>query len=121
RLAYERFVKGYTEKQWGVPARTLSPNLATRVSVRADDDPRLFARHRYQALPTDGYQSMMARLTAGLPVHRQFDYLANRSRVRARKLLIYTGPIDAFFNCEHGRLRYRGQRRRHHFLSGLAH
>jgi UDP-galactopyranose mutase len=120
RLAYELFVKGYTEKQWGVPARTLSPDLAARVSVLEQEDPRLFPKHRYQALPTEGYGAMMTNLTAGLPVHCELDYLRNRTRVRARRLLIYTGPIDAFFDYAHGPLCYRGQRRRHQFLPGLT-
>jgi UDP-galactopyranose mutase len=52
-LIYEKFVKGYSEKQWGVPAVGLSASLARRFDVRADDEPRLF-RHKWQGLPIKG-------------------------------------------------------------------
>ena len=67
RLIYEKFVKGYTEKQWGVPASALSPGLAGRFDVRLDDDPRL-KRHKHQGLPLCGYAGLMRNMLAGVPV-----------------------------------------------------
>lgn len=119
RDVYELYVRGYTEKQWGVPAHTLSAELATRVRVAESGDRRLLP-HRYQGLPTAGYAAMMARMIAGIPVVLDCDYFAIRSQVRARKLLIYTGPIDTFFDYAAGRLLYRGQRRRHQFVPGAT-
>ena len=110
RLVYEKFVKGYSEKQWGVPARTLSASLAKRFDVREDDEPRLM-RHKYQGIPVGGYAQFMRNMLAGIPVVLDCDWLKDREAYRARKLLVFTGPIDEFFGFELGRLKYRGQQR----------
>jgi UDP-galactopyranose mutase len=112
---YQKFVKGYTEKQWGVPAYQLSATLAGRFDVREDDEPRL-KRHKHQGIPEEGYAVFMCNLLAGIPVLLNYDYLRNRDRIRARKLLVYTGPIDEFFGFRFGKLKYRGQRRIHEYL-----
>lgn len=116
RVVYEKFVKGYTEKQWGVPARCLDASLASRFEVRWDDDPR-FKRSRYQGLPVDGYASFMRRLLEGIRVILNCDYLEHRRTLSARRLLVYTGPIDAWFGHDLGRLAYRGQQREHEYLA----
>ena len=115
---YEKFVKGYTEKQWGVPAHTLSTNLARRFDVRADDEPRL-VRHRFQGLPKDGYAGLMSNLLAGIRVVLNCDYLRHKEEFSAREGIIFTGPIDEFFGCDLGRLKYRGQKRDQEFLPGI--
>lgn len=115
RLVYEKFVKGYTEKQWGVPAHTLSARLAKRFDVRADDEPRL-VRHQYQGIPVEGYASMMTNILEGIPLLLNFDYLMRRKDITFRRLLLFTGPIDEFFNCDLGRLAYRGQQREQIYL-----
>jgi UDP-galactopyranose mutase len=111
RVVYENFVKGYSEKQWGVPAVKLSAKLCKRFDVRADDDPRLTPHHKYQGIPTEGYSKMMERMLTGVPVMLGFDFLKDRDAFKARKQLIFTGPIDEFFNFELGKLAYRGQKR----------
>src|SRR5205823_4658282 len=58
RQVYEKFVKEYNEKQWGVPADTLSASLCKRFDVRLDDDPRLTPHAKYQGLPESGYADM---------------------------------------------------------------
>ena len=113
RLIYENFVKGYTEKQWGVPARSLSAALCQRFDVRQDDNPYLHPRHKYQGIPTEGYSRMIERVLEGIPVVTSFDYLNDRPLFKPRKLLVFTGPIDEYFGFELGRLAYRGQRRTH--------
>ena len=118
RPIYEKFVKGYTEKQWGVPARSLSPDLAKRFDVRADDEPRLM-RHKYQGLPAMGYADWMARMFEGIPVMLNLDYLKNSSRFTARRLIVFTGPIDEFFGFRLGKLQYRGQVREHRYLKDV--
>jgi UDP-galactopyranose mutase len=118
RLIYEKFVRGYTEKQWGVPAHDLSPHLAGRFEVHADDEPRL-KRHAFQGLPVAGYAAFMHQMLAGLPVRLETDFAQVRSEVRYRRALIYTGPIDEFFDCDLGRLKYRGQQRVHTYLPGV--
>jgi UDP-galactopyranose mutase len=115
RLIYEKFVKGYTEKQWGVPAKALSADLAKRFDVREDDEPRLM-RHKFQGIPQDGYAGLMRRMLDGIPVILNCDYLKHRNEFRAQKLTIFTGPIDEYFGFDLGRLKYRGQRREHEYL-----
>ena len=114
RVVYEKFVKGYTEKQWGVPAHTLPASLARRFDVHMDDDPRL-ARHKYQGIPENGYAELMAHMLMGIPVQLNCDYLTQRSELSASKLTIFTGPIDEYFNFDLGRLKYRSQVRVHEF------
>jgi UDP-galactopyranose mutase len=117
-LVYEKFVKGYTEKQWGVPAHTLSADLARRFDVRGDDEPRL-VRHAHQGIPVEGYAALMARMLAGIPVIQKCDYLRERSALPRPRLLVFTGPIDEFFGFNLGRLTYRGQQRSHRYLSDV--
>jgi UDP-galactopyranose mutase len=112
RQVYEKFVKGYSEKQWGAPATALSAELAKRFDVREDDEPRL-SRHRYQGIPAPGYAALMQNMLAGIPVVLDCDYLQHRGAFPFRRKLIFTGPIDEFFGFDLGRLRYRGQRREH--------
>jgi UDP-galactopyranose mutase len=113
-VVYRKFVKGYTEKQWGVPAQTLSADLARRFDVREDDDPRLM-RHQYQGIPRRGYAAWMAAMLDGIPVELGVDFLHQRTQWTARRCLIFTGPIDEYFGFDLGRLAYRGQRRTHQF------
>ena len=116
---YVRFVKGYTEKQWGVPATALDAQLAERLRVGVDDDPRLVT-HRHQALPVAGYAACFERLLAGVPLLLNTDYLAERTHFAARRLLIYSGPIDEYFGWELGKLEYRGQVRSHYYYPDQA-
>src|SRR5450432_1320415 len=115
RQVYEKFVRGYTEKQWGTPAQNLSPGLASRFEVRHDNEAR-FSRHRFQGLPRDGYSEFTRRLLEGVPTVLNCDFLAARECFAARKMLIFTGAIDEFFAHDLERLEYRAQRREHSFL-----
>lgn len=116
---YRSFVKGYTEKQWGVSAASLAAELAGRFDVRDDDDGRL-KRHRHQGIPVGGYAGLMAKMLEGVSVRLDCDYLRERDSFTARRLLVFTGPIDELFNFELGRLQYRGQRREHVYLEDVT-
>jgi len=116
---YRAFVKGYTEKQWGVAADALSAELAGRFDVRDDDDLRL-KRHRHQGIPVGGYARLMEAMLDGLSVELGRDFLEERSSFRWRRGLVFTGPIDEYFGFSLGRLAYRGQEREHTYLSGVA-
>ncbi|MBN1567775.1 MAG: NAD(P)-binding protein [Acidobacteria bacterium] len=118
RLVYEKLVKPYTEKQWGVQADTLVPELALRFDVRMDNDPRLM-RSSCQGLPSGGYTHFMESLLLGIDVRLQFDFLKHRNDIKAERLLVFTGPIDAFFNYRLGRLKYRSQKRALQFLADV--
>jgi UDP-galactopyranose mutase len=115
RVVYEKFVKGYSEKQWGLSARHLSAALARRFDVRKDDDPH-FSRHRHQGLPMEGYAAFMRRMLDGIPVILNCDFLGERDAFRHAKCLIYTGPIDELFGWRLGRLQYRGQSREDEYV-----
>jgi UDP-galactopyranose mutase len=115
RLVYEKFVRGYNEKQWGVPPRELSAGLVRRFDVREDDEPRLM-RHKYQGIPENGYADFMKQILAGIPVQLNCDYLKHRDEFKPVGPIIFTGPIDEFFGFDLGRLKYRGQRRTHEYL-----
>jgi UDP-galactopyranose mutase len=115
RLVYEKFVKGYTEKQWGVPACSLSAGLAKRFDVRHDDEPRL-VRHKHQGIPQNGYWELMRNMLLGIPVILNVDYLKRRAEFVGPRFVVFTGPIDEFFGFDLGRLKYRGQMRTHEYL-----
>jgi UDP-galactopyranose mutase len=114
RLIYEKFVRDYSRKQWGVDPRGLAPGLARRFDVRDDNETRL-SRHRYQGIPRHGYAHFMQRLLDGIPLVLDCDYLRHRGAFEHRHRLIFTGPIDEFFGFDLGRLKYRGQRREHEY------
>jgi UDP-galactopyranose mutase len=118
KLIYEKFVKGYTEKQWGIEAKKLDAGLAKRFDVREDDEPKLM-RHKYQGIPVNGYSEFMKNLIKGIPLILNLDYLQNRDMFDVKKLLIFSGPIDEFYNFEYGKLKYRGQRRVHSYLDNM--
>lgn len=118
RLVYEKFVKGYSEKQWGVPPRQLAAGLVKRFDVREDDEPRLM-RHRHQGVPEGGYAELMRNMLAGIPVMLNCDYLRHRAEFKAARTVVFTGPIDEYFGFDLGRLKYRGQRREHEYLADV--
>lgn len=116
RLIYEKFIKEYNEKQWGIPARCLSADLCKRFDVRMDDEPRLTPHALHQGIPEHGYAEWMRKMVAGIPVILNCDYLQHRDSIKARRKLIFTGPIDEFFGFDAGKLKYRGQIRAHRYL-----
>jgi UDP-galactopyranose mutase len=118
-LIYEKFIKGYNIKQWGVDPKTLSATLVKRFDVREDDDPRLMPHHKYQGIPVKGYASMMENMLSGIPLMLECDYLKRKSEFEYRKMLIYTGPIDEYFQYEFGKLKYRGQKRVHEWIDNM--
>jgi UDP-galactopyranose mutase len=118
RMVYEKFVKGYNEKQWGVPAIQLSAGLARRFDVREDDEPRLM-RHKHQGIPENGYSDFMRRMIEDIPLKLNCDYLKHRGEFKAAKMTIFTGPVDEFFGGDLGKLKYRGQRCQHEYLADV--
>jgi len=108
---YRSFVKGYTEKQWGVPAG--------RFDVRDDDDVRL-KRQRHQGIPVGGYARLMRAMLDGIPLRLGLDYLEEPESFQGRRVLVFTGPIDEYFGFSLGRLHYRGQEREHTWLPRVA-
>lgn len=107
RELYEKFFKGYTRKQWGLDPSELDATVTARIPVRANRDPRYFT-DTYQAMPLHGYTRMFERMLA----HPNIKVLLNTDFREVEGLipyddLIYTGPIDEFFDFRYGRLPYR--------------
>lgn len=110
RELYELFFQGYTRKQWGLDPSQLDASVTARVPTRTNDDDRYFT-DRYQAMPRDGYTAMFGRMLGhpNIEVRTSTDYHAVREDLDHRTL-VFTGPIDAYFDHRFGRLPYRSLR-----------
>ena len=110
RDIFEKLIKGYTEKQWGRDCKDLPAFIINRLPVRLTFDNNYF-NALYQGIPVDGYTKMAARMLEGVEVHLNEDYLLNKKAWDAQtEKIVYTGPVDAFFNYELGYLEYRSVR-----------
>lgn len=107
---YEKLVKGYTEKQWGRPCTALPAFIIKRLPVRFTFDNNYF-NALYQGIPNEGYTALVTNLLDGIEVRLNTDYLADRAALDAlAKKVVYTGPIDAYFDYKLGALQYRSVR-----------
>lgn len=110
RTVYEKLVKGYTEKQWGRDCRDLPSFIIRRLPVRFTYDNNYF-NDRYQGIPEEGYTRMVERMLEGAEVRLGEDFLQNRATwVSMADTVIYTGPIDEYFDRALGKLEYRSLR-----------
>ena len=107
RELYEKFYRGYTRKQWGLDPSELDASVTARIPIRTNRDGRYFT-DIYQAMPLHGYTRMFARMLdhPNIKIMLNTDYREVSSIIPYRRL-IYTGPIDAFFNYAYGKLPYR--------------
>ncbi len=112
----EKFFRGYTRKQWGLDLSELSAGVAARIPTRISDDDRYFA-DAFNFMPADGFTRMFERITdhPNITVALGTDYFDIRD-VPAWGHVIYTGPIDAFFDYRFGALPYRSLRFEHEHL-----
>jgi len=107
RELYEKFFRGYTRKQWGLDPSELDASVTARVPTRTNRDDRYFT-DTYQAMPRHGYTRLFERLLAhpNIAVMLNTDFHAIDGVIPYRTL-IYSGPIDAFFDYRYGKLPYR--------------
>lgn len=107
---FDKFFKHYTKKQWNHYPRELSTSVCGRIPVRTNDDCRYFT-DKYQFMPKNGYTKMFEKMLKhkNIEVVLNTDYKKALSDVNFNKM-IYTGPIDYFFDFEFGRLPYRSIR-----------
>jgi UDP-galactopyranose mutase len=107
---YEMFFKNYTRKQWQRDAKDLDPTVCGRIPIRTNRDDR-YLSEKFQALPKDGYTAMFRRMLAHplIEMRLNTDYREARRQVAFRHL-IFTGPIDEYFDYRFGRLPYRSLR-----------
>ncbi len=107
---YEKLIKGYTQKQWGRPCTELPAFIIKRLPVRLTFDNNYF-NALYQGIPVGGYTKMVENMLKGIEVQLNVDYLADKAQWDgAAEKVIYTGPIDAYFDYCLGNLEYRSVR-----------
>ncbi|MGX9147956.1 UDP-galactopyranose mutase [Mesorhizobium sp. 128a] len=113
RELYEKFFRGYTRKQWGVDPSQLSKSVTARVPTRTNRDDRYFG-DSFQQMPAGGYTRMFQRMVdhPNIKIMLQTDYRDVRDSIPFRRM-IYTGPIDEYFDWRLGALPYRSLRFHH--------
>jgi UDP-galactopyranose mutase len=113
RELYEKFFRGYTRKQWGLDPSELDASVTARVPTRTNRDDRYFT-DSYQAMPLHGYTRMFERMLdhPNIKIMLNTDYREIAGIIPYGEM-IYTGPIDAFFDCRYGKLPYRSLEFKH--------
>jgi UDP-galactopyranose mutase len=107
RDIYETLIKGYTEKQWGRDCADLPAFIIRRLPVRLTYDNNYFS-DRYQGVPIGGYTKLIEKMLEKSEVQLGVDFLSDKDRFKSiAKKVIYTGPIDEYFDNQLGRLEYR--------------
>jgi UDP-galactopyranose mutase len=121
RALYEKFFRSYTKKQWGVEPSQLDKAVTARVPTRTSTDDRYFG-DKYQFMPAAGYTRMFERILdhPNIEVMLETDYRRAKNSARFRQV-IFTGPIDEFFNYRYGRLPYRSLSFKHVTLNKIWH
>jgi UDP-galactopyranose mutase len=110
RDIYEKLIKGYTEKQWGRDCKDLPAFIIKRLPVRLTFDNNYF-NALYQGIPIGGYTKMIENMLEGIEVRLNTDYLKDRDALnKLADTVVYTGPIDAYFDYSLGTLEYRSVR-----------
>jgi len=110
---YEKFFKGYTNKQWGLDPSELDATVTSRVPTRSNRDDRYFT-DTFQAMPKHGYTRMFERMLdhPNIKVMLNTDYQELKNEIKYKEL-VYTGPVDAFFDYCYGKLPYRSLEFKH--------
>ncbi|MDI1241009.1 MAG: UDP-galactopyranose mutase [bacterium] len=118
RELYEKFFRGYTRKQWGLDPSKLDASVTARVPTRTNRDDRYFT-DTYQAMPRHGYTRMFEKMldNPNIKVLLNCDYREIESEIPYREM-VYTGPVDAYFDYRYGELPYRSLEFRHETLDG---
>lgn len=110
RDIYEKLIKGYTEKQWGRSCRDLPAFIIRRLPVRLTFNNNYF-NDTYQGIPMGGYTLLIDRLLEGVEVRTSTDFFSDRENLESlAERIIYSGPIDRFFDYRFGHLDYRSVR-----------
>ncbi len=104
---YEKLIKGYTEKQWGRSCTELPAFIIRRLPLRFVYDNNYF-NDAYQGIPTEGYNALITKLLEGVETRVNCDFFAHRAELEAlADTIVYTGPIDRFYDYRFGQLQYR--------------
>lgn len=118
---YEKFFRNYTRKQWGLDPSQLAASVAARIPTRTNRDDRYFT-DSFQHMPLHGYTKMFRNMLdhPNIRVEVNVDFFKIRNKVHA-KHIVYTGPIDAYFDYCFGKLPYRSLRFEHLHLADINH
>jgi UDP-galactopyranose mutase len=121
RDLYEKFFRGYTRKQWGLDPSQLDAQVAARIPVRTNRDDRYFT-DQFQSMPKNGFTRMFENMTdhRNIDLVLGVDYRQLRKEVKFQEL-IFTGPVDEFFDFRYGKLPYRSLRFEHKTLEQRWH
>ncbi len=121
RELYELFFQGYTRKQWGLDPSQLDKSVTARIPTRTNTDDRYFT-DSFQAMPKDGYTAMFKRMLDHplIEVRTGVDFREIRDEVEADHI-IYSGPIDEYFDFRFGKLPYRSLKFDHRTLNEERH
>lgn len=116
RELYEKFFRGYTRKQWGMDPSELDAQVTARIPTRCNTDDRYFA-DEFQAMPKHGYTRMFEKMLdhPNIKVMLNTDYRDIAGVIPYREM-IFTGPIDLYFNYVYGKLPYRSLEFKHETL-----
>jgi UDP-galactopyranose mutase len=108
RGLYDAFIRGYTQKQWGTDPRLLPAEIITRLPVRSSYNDFYFS-DRFEGIPIDGYAQVFCRMLHHdkITVKTQCDYFAIASEISPKAVIVYTGPVDAYFDYRLGELGWR--------------
>jgi UDP-galactopyranose mutase len=101
---YEKLIKGYTEKQWRKPCNELPKEIIKRLPVRFNYDNNYFD-DKYQGIPIGGYTQIFEKLLNGIEIKLKCNYF--KDILPEYNKVIYTGPIDKFYNYQFGELEYK--------------
>lgn len=113
---YKKLIKGYTEKQWKKPAKKLPKEIIKRIPVRYTYDNNYF-NDKYQGIPIGGYTQIFEKLLEGIEVKLNVDYLKDKNDWDSKtKNVIYTGPIDSYYDYQFGQLEYKTTEFKHILL-----
>ena len=104
---YEKLIKSYTEKQWGRPCTELPAFIIRRLPLRFIFDNNYF-NDPYQGIPIGGYNALIEKLLEGIETRVNCDYFVHREELDGiADKIVYTGPIDQFYDYRFGKLQYR--------------
>lgn len=119
RDIYEKLIKGYSEKQWGMSAKEIPAFVIRRLPFRYVFDNNYF-NDPYQGIPIGGYTPIFEKLLKGIEVRLNVDFLAEKEYFMSlADKVVYTGPIDAFYDFCYGNLEFRSLRFDHRLLEGV--
>ncbi len=121
RDLYERMFRGYTRKQWGLDPSDLDASVTARIPVRTNRDDRYFT-DAYQAMPLHGYTRMFENMLdhPNIKIMLNTDY-REVERGIAFDEMVFTGPVDEFFNYRYGKLPYRSLEFKHETIDKRVH